>query len=48
MSDGSVAARESRGSDLAAFLAEVRTGSQAGSRGRLIFGLDATQSRRPT
>ena len=48
MSDGPVAARELRGGDLAAFLAEVRAGSQATSRGRLIFGLDATGSRKST
>jgi hypothetical protein len=45
MSSGPVTARDSRGSDVAAFLAEVRADAQA-ARGRLIFGLDATASRR--
>jgi hypothetical protein len=48
MSNGSVAARESRGSGLEAFLAEVRAGAHATSRGRLIFSLDATASRKPS
>ena len=37
MNNGSVAARELRGSALDAFLAEVRAGSQTTSRGRLIL-----------
>ena len=48
MSFGPVAAREGQSSALEAFLAEVRPSSHTNARGRLIFGLDATASRRPT
>jgi hypothetical protein len=45
--DSPVAAREAR-TELDAFLAEIRSESKANPRGRLIFALDATASRRPT
>ena len=44
----SISARYSRENPLGAFLAEARVSSQAAARGRLIFGLDATASRKPT
>ena len=46
MSAGPIAPREAQTNALDAFLVEVRA-SQTTSRGRLIFGLDATASRRP-
>jgi hypothetical protein len=48
MSGGSAIVRDARSNELGAFLAEIRAGTQGGSRGRLIFGLDATMSRQPT
>ena len=47
MSAGPIAPREAESNALDAFLAEVRV-SQTTSRGRLIFGLDVTASRKPT
>jgi hypothetical protein len=43
-----VAARGTRGGDVAAFLDAVRAEQAVSARGRLIFGLDATASRKPT
>ena len=43
-----VAAHEALTGDLAAFLDKVKTEHALSRRGRLIFGLDATASRRPT
>jgi hypothetical protein len=48
MSADPIAARGVQSSALDAFLAEVRPGSHTNARGRLIFGLDATASRKPT
>ena len=48
MSAGPIAARESLAGDLANFLNEVKVEHALSSRGRLIFGLDATASRKPT
>jgi hypothetical protein len=45
MSAGSLTSHETLTGDLASFLDEVRVGS---ARGRLIFALDATASRKPT
>jgi hypothetical protein len=44
----SITARESLTGDLADFLAEVKTEHALIPHGRLIFGLDATASRKPT
>ncbi len=48
MSAGPIAARESLTGDLANFLNEVKAEHGLKARGRLIFGLDATASRKPT
>ena len=48
MSAGPVAARESLTGELANFLNELKAEHALSSRGRLIFGLDATASRKPT
>jgi hypothetical protein len=47
MSNESVVARESLTGDLADFLNEVKTEHALAPRGRLIFALDATASRKP-
>jgi hypothetical protein len=47
MPDNPVATREGR-TELDAFLAEIRSESKVSPRGRLIFALDATASRRST
>jgi hypothetical protein len=47
MSDVSTAARRMLTGDLADFLNEVKTEHALAPRGRLIFGLDATASRKP-
>jgi hypothetical protein len=47
-STGTIAARDSLTGDLADFLAEVKTEHALIPHGRLIFGLDATASRKPT
>jgi hypothetical protein len=48
MSAGPIAARESLSGDLANFLNQVKAEHALAARGRLIFGLDATASRKPT
>jgi hypothetical protein len=48
MSAGSLASRETLTGDLAEFLNEVKIEHALTARGRLIFGLDATASRKPT
>src|SRR5580704_19025333 len=48
MSNESVVAHEALPGDLADFLAEVKTEHALIPHGRLIFGLDATASRKPT